>query len=71
MMNEDYGIPCHSMQYAHAARPWDKTRFITKMKKGDKASPKEIEDLKAKINFLEFQLSALMKEIAESKNVRR
>ena len=41
------------------------------MKKGDKASPKEIEDLKAKINFLEFQLSALMKEIGESKNVQR
>ena len=31
---------------------------------------KEIEDLKAKIAFLEFQLSALMKEVGDSKTVR-
>lgn len=43
---------------------------IIKMKKGGQKPSKEIEDLKAKINFLEFQLSALMKEVGESRTVR-
>ena len=40
------------------------------MKKGGPKPSKEIEDLKAKIAFLEFQLSALMKEVGDSKTVR-
>lgn len=43
--------------------------MIRKMKKGGPKPSKEIEDLKAKIAFLEFQLSAVMKEVGESKTV--
>lgn len=44
--------------------------MIRIMKKGGPKPSKEIEDLKAKIAFLEFQLSALMKEVGDSKTVR-
>ena len=43
--------------------------MIRIMKEGGQKPSKEIEDLKAKIAFLEFQLSALMKEVGDSKTV--